>query len=468
MKNFTTLTKFIEGIIYLVIFNFSYLFILYFNYGGKYSIENEDAVINSVVALSMACIVILVLNNVFSTARKSKEENIIIMFMCATFNMIATMMIAFLLRGFAFPRSIIFMGYIIQIILFIAVKLMVIQVISFLKRDKISLLICESDDKQEIMQKILNQNNNHDFIKFFSSPDNCSVRKLIKSVDKIYISDKINRELVDQLVNYAITKNAQVCIIPKTYEIVIKNAKLQFAEDLPFFKINEMELSSENRIIKRTFDICASFLGLVILSPVMLVVCLIILIMEGRPIIFKQKRVTHRNRIFTLYKFRTMVKDAEKNTGAIWAKKNDNRITPLGITLRRFWLDELPQLVNVLKGDMSMVGPRPERPELINKFTKDIPDFAYRVSVKAGVTGYAQVMGRYATTPDKKLKFDLIYIQNQSFWFDLTIILETVKKVILGTLKRSEKSELTYEEILIRDSLEEIKNKNYSTYKKVK
>lgn len=151
-----------------------------------------------------------------------------------------------------------------------------------------------------------------------------------------------------------------------------------------------------------------------------------------------------------------MVKDAEKGTGAVLAGEDDPRITPVGKILRRFWLDELPQLFNVIKGDMSLVGPRPERPYFIEQFSKDIPDFKYRLAVKAGVTGYAQVMGKYTTNAEHKIKFDLMYIKNSSFLFDIKIIAETIKKIIVGTLKRGENKEYTFDQILKQFNIKEV------------
>lgn len=152
---------------------------------------------------------------------------------------------------------------------------------------------------------------------------------------------------------------------------------------------------------------------------------------------------------FKLYKFRTMIVNAEKKTGPVLAYDRDPRITPLGRFLRASRLDELPQLFNVLKGDMSIVGPRPERQHFINEFTKDIPHFKYRIMVKAGVTGLAQVLGKYTTSPEDKARFDLLYIRNYSLWLDLKIMLRTLKVVFLKDKSSGVKEEKSLEEVLI-------------------
>ncbi len=164
-----------------------------------------------------------------------------------------------------------------------------------------------------------------------------------------------------------------------------------------------------------------------------------------------------------MYKFRTMIIDAEKETGAVWSTLDDPRITKLGSFLRKFWLDELPQFFNVLKGDMSFVGPRPERPELVVEFIKKYPDFKYRTMTKCGLTGYAQVMARYETTPENKLKFDLFYILNANLILDFNIIILTIRKIFLR-LVNHEYSFRLYDEIIESWDISEIKNEDDKVY----
>ena len=158
----------------------------------------------------------------------------------------------------------------------------------------------------------------------------------------------------------------------------------------------------------------------------MLIFSVCIKLYDGGPVFYKQERLTINGDTFMIYKFRSMRVDSEKD-GARLAMKNDDRITPIGRILRKTHLDELPQILNILKGDMSLVGPRPERKEIAGQYAKEIPEFPFRLKVKAGLTGYAQVYGKYNTTPYDKLKLDLYYIQNYSFFLDLKLILLTVK-----------------------------------------
>ena len=165
---------------------------------------------------------------------------------------------------------------------------------------------------------------------------------------------------------------------------------------------------------------------LVVLSPLMVLIALLIKLYDGGPVFYTQERLTQNGRIFHVYKFRSMRVDSEKN-GARLAMKNDSRVTPVGKVLRNIHFDELPQLFNIIRGDMSLVGPRPERPEIAALYEEEIPEFSYRLKMKAGLTGYAQVYGKYNTTPYDKLKLDLTYIENYSFFLDLQLIATTVK-----------------------------------------
>ena len=178
-------------------------------------------------------------------------------------------------------------------------------------------------------------------------------------------------------------------------------------------------------ILKNCFEFILSFVLLIITLPISLIVCIAIYLELGVNPIYTQKRVGLNGRVFKIYKLRSMYIDAEKD-GPRWASENDERVTKVGRIIRKTRIDELPQLVNILKGDMSIIGPRPERPELIKEFIKYLPDFNDRLLVKPGITGWAQVNGGYTLTPKEKLEFDKYYIQNRGFKLDLLILIKTI------------------------------------------
>jgi exopolysaccharide biosynthesis polyprenyl glycosylphosphotransferase len=220
----------------------------------------------------------------------------------------------------------------------------------------------------------------------------------------------------------------ELIVVPDIYELIINNATFVQFDDLVVYRAKSMGLRWEKRFFKRTFDIFGSALALILLSPLMLGLAFIVK-RDGGKAIFSQKRVTRGGKVFSLYKFRTMIPDAEKYTGPILAQKDDPRITKCGKWMRVSRLDEIPQFWNVLIGDMSVVGPRPEREYFINLYKEILPEYMYRTNVRAGITGLAHVMGKYNTAPEERIKLDLTYIQNYSLLLDLKIIIDTIRVV---------------------------------------
>ena len=257
--------------------------------------------------------------------------------------------------------------------------------------------------------------------------------KLIREIILTYegvIFCGVPEDMRDSLLCFCYENSLTAYISPDVSDILIRGAEDIRLFDTPLILCRGFGITPEKLFLKRCFDIVFSAVMLVVLSPVMLIAALAVLICDGAPVIYKQKRLTRDGKIFDVYKFRSMVRDAEKNGIPQLSAGNDSRVTSVGRILRKFRIDELPQLVNILKGDMSVVGPRPERPELAAEYEKEMPQFRYRLKVKAGLTGYAQVTGRYDTSPADKLKMDLMYIENYSFLMDLRMILMTVKAVI--------------------------------------
>ncbi|MDD3369024.1 MAG: exopolysaccharide biosynthesis polyprenyl glycosylphosphotransferase [Lachnospiraceae bacterium] len=231
----------------------------------------------------------------------------------------------------------------------------------------------------------------------------------------------------NDLMKFCYARSLRFYMMPKITDVIIKGATPLHLFDTPVFLTREYELTIEERFAKRLVDIICSLILLVIASPFMLVTAIAVKCYDGGPILYKQTRCTIGGKEFGILKFRSMGVDAEKDGVARLASKHDSRITPVGKFIRMVRLDELPQLWNILKGDMSFIGPRPERPEIIDQYMEDMPEFAFRMKVKAGLAGYAQVYGKYNTTPYDKLKLDLFYIENYSLWLDLKLMLLTLK-----------------------------------------
>ena len=222
---------------------------------------------------------------------------------------------------------------------------------------------------------------------------------------------------------------------PSFYEEVMGKLFIEDTRPSWFIFSDGFRITALKKIYKRFFDIMSSLAGLTIASPLILLAGILIKVNSPGPVFFRQSRVGEREKNFVLCKFRTMRQDAEQETGAVWAQENDPRVTGMGNILRKTRFDEIPQLFNVLKGDMSLIGPRPERPEFVEKLKEIIPYYSERHFVKPGITGWAQVKYRYGASVEdaiEKLRYDLYYIKNLSFFLDMLIVLETVKVVLFG------------------------------------
>ncbi len=218
-------------------------------------------------------------------------------------------------------------------------------------------------------------------------------------------------------------------LVPDILQLASLKAGLEHIEGLPIINLGDIPLEGWPALSKRIFDLLVSLAGLIFFLPLIAWTALILKLDSAGPIFYLQTRVGLDGRIFKMIKFRTMIKNAEKETGPIWSPVNDQRVTRVGRILRKLSIDELPQLLNVLMGDMSLVGPRPERPELVEKFKKNIPRYMLRHRVKTGMTGWAQVHGLRGNTPlDKRIEFDIYYIQNWTLRLDLEILFRTILK----------------------------------------
>ena len=256
------------------------------------------------------------------------------------------------------------------------------------------------------------------------------VEKLINSVvpqyDIIFLSPKLETEVIDKISIQTMMLKKKLSVLADVKNVSVMNASIRQYTDTPVIENNGFSLSKIELFIKRIFDIVASLIGLILLSPFFLISAIMVKLDSPGPVIYKQERYTIGKKRFNIYKFRTMVNDAEKK-GAVFASDNDPRITKSGKILRALRLDELPQIINILRGDMSIVGPRPERPVFADEFEKELENYKLRYLVKAGLTGYAQVYGKYNTEAKDKILMDFIYESNYSLLLDLKIIILTIK-----------------------------------------
>ncbi|MBQ8084904.1 MAG: exopolysaccharide biosynthesis polyprenyl glycosylphosphotransferase [Lachnospiraceae bacterium] len=289
------------------------------------------------------------------------------------------------------------------------------------------LLVCYDRDPDDMILKMSSRQDKYEICDIADLNEEAleDVCEMVKDYEAVLIYDipAYERNII---LKRCFTECVRTYVTPKISDILLRGADNIHLFDTPLYLSRNKGLSGDQIIFKRLLDLIISIPLSIILMPLFIVIALLIKIYDGGPVLYKQPRLTLDGKVFNIYKFRSMRMDSEKY-GAQLAKKNDDRITPVGKVLRMLHFDEFPQLINIIKGDMSVVGPRPERPEIAAQYQEIIPEFDFRLKVKAGLTGYAQVYGKYNTTPYDKLKLDLTYIENYSFWLDIKLIFLTFK-----------------------------------------
>lgn len=290
-------------------------------------------------------------------------------------------------------------------------------------------------DNNLYLNDLLNQydmKNKYDVKKLVNVDECIANLSTLDDIEIVFLNDIHSHER-NIIMMYCLNKGIDVFMIPRIGDVIMSGAKRVHMLHLPILRVGYYHPTPEYYLFKRFFDLLVSGVAIFILSPVMMITAIVIKVYDGGPILYKQKRITKDGKVFNVLKFRSMKVDAEKDGVARLSTGNsDSRITPVGRIIRKCRIDELPQLFNILAGTMSIVGPRPERPEIAKEYEKDLPEFRLRLQVKAGLTGYAQVYGKYNTSPYNKLLLDLMYIAHPSLVVDLRICFATIKILFIG------------------------------------
>lgn len=292
------------------------------------------------------------------------------------------------------------------------------------------MILYGSEDYKRLLMKIQEKNRRYQVLACMSeSEDISAILETLAKCKDIYLCD-VRDEVKDRVILFCNAHQKDIHISMDIGDLLILGDEVSHSFDTPFLRNKKTPVAWYYPFLKRLSDIVISVTAILLLSPIMIVTALGIKLYDHGPVFYKQTRLTKDGRRFEIIKFRSMKMDAEKN-GAQLSTVHDDRITPIGKIIRKLRIDELPQLFNILKNDMAVVGPRPERPEIASQYEQDIPEFHLRLRVKAGLTGYAQVYGKYNTTPLDKLKLDLIYIAQRSVLFDLRILFYTLKIIFI-------------------------------------
>ena len=388
------------------------------------------------VLLSVFLIFFFNIYGLFSLVRKRLTEIFLNLIVAVINIFIAAMAVTFFLREFEYSRFVIIYSAVFGFILLMLWQYVMHKIeVKHLPIPTV-FIAAGRDEQQKLKTKI---HKTYGFekstLKFACADEENKLNedetiKQIAACDIVLIGESLPVEQKEHIFRLANEKMKMVILVPTLYEISCSKMYLWQIDDLPTQRVSRMLLTLEQQALKRTLDVVVATLAILILWPVMLITAVIVKLDSPGPAIYSQVRVGHFGKEFKVHKFRSMRQDAEAKTGPVLAGENDPRITKFGHFMRATRLDELPQLFNVLKGEMSIVGPRPERPFFVEQFIKEKPEYAYRHNVKPGITGLAQIAGKYNTTAYDKLVYDLIYIQNVSVIYDLTLMLQTLKVLI--------------------------------------
>ncbi|OTO76641.1 MULTISPECIES: sugar transferase [unclassified Enterococcus] len=412
----------------VIVYNVSIYFSFLLKFGGSIPVRNFQTFESSALFISLFFIILNVLLGAYVFYNRIMSDIVFVTVIGQFLMSLGIMIITFAGRWFAFPRTVILISFLLGTILLIIYRTIIYKAYMKLSSDKkITILGFEKDVAPAIQNFGSQKNNKHKVQSVVIDHFYENLVEIIDDLDIVYLASDIE-ELEKLKVYQLVTKKEKKLFLNTTFEnLVTINPNIMNFEDESIIESSGFRIPSEDAMFKRIFDILVSLILLVIASPFMLVTAILVKVTSPGPIIYKQIRITQDQREFPIYKFRSMSATAESKSGPVLAKSNDARVTPVGKFIRAVRFDELPQLINVLKGDMSIVGPRPERPFFVEQFNKENPYYYLRHNVRAGITGYAQVYGKYASDYNSKLKFDLLYIKKYSFMLDLKILLQTIK-----------------------------------------
>ena len=399
--------------------------------------DNFTAFVNSIPLFAVATLIFMDLFGMTHFFRKTNVDVVNAAFRFSLLEGVTVTAAAFFARGFSFPRSVILYG---TVVLFILTSLWGALGLAISRRiDPTGKMVVVGSSLEEA-RKAAEKISGHlsalhlELVGICSHEDIASLHRAIDAASEVLVCPNVPDDGKVGLIIYCTAQNKPVYIVPQLVEVAYLKTRLVQFSDMPAFMIDRLGLTFEQRLLKRVFDVLLSVVVLVLSSPVMLIAAIAVRATSRGPAIYSQERVTRDNRNYRIFKFRSMRIDAESDTGPVISGKADPRVTPVGRLLRRLKIDELPQFLNVLIGEMSVVGPRSERPFFVQQFEKAIPGYHQRFRVKAGITGFAQVAGSYDTLPEDKLRYDLIYIKNYSILLDIRLVLETVKVVFSTSL----------------------------------
>jgi len=369
----------------------------------------------------------------FSLAKKRYGEIFIGISLSVFYALVIMMAVSFYLREFSYSRGVLIVTAIFEMVFLNIMQYAMWRIERILAAPQKALIIGSEGECKRVIDRLMVQPQLQYKVSCISTDSevNDDWKDILYTIDLVIICSELSLRKKAEIMEYSQQMDKQVLLMPSIYELFCSGLEIDKIDDMPFFRPQYLKLSLEQRSLKRILDILLSVSALLFLAPLFALTAIMIKIDNKGPVFYKQIRMGRYEKEFTVYKFRSMRHNAEKESGPVMAGEGDSRITAVGKFLRRTRIDEIPQFINVLLGDMSIVGPRPERPFFVRQFKKEIPEYIYRHNVKPGITGMAQVYGKYNTSAYDKLIYDLMYIQKCGVFLDFVIIIQTIRVLFM-------------------------------------
>jgi len=360
-------------------------------------------------------------------------------FLAVSIGSVIIVALSFYLRTLPFPRTVFVISWTFNILLISVWHSYLFHIRQKKASSKRFLVIGGSEKGEKVIEEIKRRPHPKGEVVGWVKDEGglVNLRKIVSgkgASDVIIVDSGLPRERILDIIFHFEAEGLNVWIVPGLYEIMMGKVEISHLGDVPLIRLESEPFTRKDMDMKRGIDVIFSVLILLLFAPLMLLISVIIKIDSRGPVLYKQKRTGCRGKVYNIYKFRSMYKGAERETGPILARRNDERITRVGYFLRRLHLDEIPQFFNILKGEMSLVGPRPERPVFVQEFKRNIPGYYRRYVVRPGITGQAQLYGGYETSAEDKLKYDLAYINNWSLGMDLNIFFMSTEIILRGRM----------------------------------
>lgn len=412
----------------ILIYHFSIVLSFWLRYNGDIPRFNYSAYENALIYIMIAFIGLNTLFGMYILYNKSRLDFLYLTVIVQLVMTVAIMTVTFIGRWFTFPRTVIAISFVLSTILLFIWRCVVFKLYEKVDGTKSVMVVGGIEEcKKAIYNFEQAKNQRHKITSAVTNNFFENIQKHMNNVDIVYLADQLDENEKLRIYDLMIRNDKKLFLTTSFENLVMVNPNMMNIEDESLIEISNFRIAPENDLVKRAIDFIVALTMIIVTSPIMLVTAILVKITSEGPVFYKQVRVTKNQREFGILKFRTMSATAEKDSGPVLATSNDVRVTKIGKYLRSLRIDELPQLFNVLNGDMALVGPRPERPFFVEQFKEANPYYYLRHNVRAGITGYAQVYGKYATDFNSKLNFDLVYIKKYSFVMDTKILLQTIK-----------------------------------------